>query len=339
MRLSQMLNVIDSHTAGEPARIVVGGIPVLKGKTVAEKKQYLIDHKDNLRKSIMLEPRGHNAMFGAFLIPATSDEADFGIIFMDTGGYLNMCGHNTIAAVTAIVETGMVDIDEDTREKNVTLETPAGLVHATAHLDSPYHVKNVSFRNVPAFLYKKDVIVDVPDVGKVKMDISFGGSFFAILDIEQLNETIDSSNAEKLDSIGMKILKAVNEQVKVQHPTLDYINTVDLVEMYSKHPQSEDATMQNVVVFGDGQVDRSPCGTGTSAKLATLFAKGEIGINEKFVYESILNTEFTGRVIEKVSIGGVDAITPEITGSAYITGFNTLLFDPSDPLSNGFELK
>ena len=298
MRLSQMLNVIDSHTAGEPARIVVGGIPVLKGKTVAEKKQYLIDHKDNLRKSIMLEPRGHNAMFGAFLIPATSDEADFGIIFMDTGGYLNMCGHNTIAAVTAIVETGMVDIDEDTREKDVTLETPAGLVHATAHLDSPYHVKNVSFRNVPAFLYKKDVIVDVPDVGKVKMDISFGGSFFAILDIEQLNETIDSSNAEKLDSIGMKILKAVNEQVKVQHPTLDYINTVDLVEMYSKHPQSEDATMQNVVVFGDGQVDRSPCGTGTSAKLATLFAKGEIGINEKFVYESILNTEFTGRVIK-----------------------------------------
>ena len=171
------------------------------------------------------------------------------------------------------------------------------------------------------------------------MDISFGGSFFAILDIEQLNETIDSSNAEKLDSIGMKILKAVNEQVKVQHPTLDYINTVDLVEMYSKHPQSEDATMQNVVVFGDGQVDRSPCGTGTSAKLATLFAKGEIGINEKFVYESILNTEFTGKVVEKVNIGGVDAITPEITGSAYLTGFNTLLFDPSDPLSNGFELK
>lgn len=338
MKLSRMLSGIDTHTAGEPARVITGGIPKLIGKTIADKKQYLIDHKDDLRKALMLEPRGHSEMFGAFLIPAISDEADFGIIFMDTGGYLNMCGHNTIAAVTAIVETGMVDLDEDTREKDVVLETPAGLIYATAHLDEPFHVKSVSFKNVPSFLYKKDIEIDVPDVGKVKLDVAFGGSFFAIVEIAQLGLKIDRKNSQQLADVGMKILNAANDQIKVQHPTMDYINTIDLVEMWGP-AQSDDATLQNVVVFGDGEVDRSPCGTGTSAKLATLFARNQIDIDEKFVYESILNTKFSGRVVEKTTIGGLDAIIPEITGSAYITGFNTFLFDPSDPLSGGFELK
>ncbi|BDR57610.1 proline racemase family protein [Xylocopilactobacillus apicola] len=338
MKISRMLSGIDSHTAGEAARIITGGIPKLKGKTIAEKKQYLIEEKDDLRKALMLEPRGHDEMFGAFLIPAVSDEADFGIIFMDTGGYLNMCGHNTIAAVTAIVETGMVDVSENDREKEVVLEAPAGIIHATAHLDEPYHVQSVSFRNVPAFLLKRDVEINVAELGSIKLDVSFGGSFFAILPIAELNLKIEKNNSNQLAEIGMKILKAANEQIPVQHPAMDYINTIDLVEMYGE-PQSSDATMQNVVVFGDGQVDRSPCGTGTSAKLATLYAKKQIGLNEPFVYESILNTKFVGRVVEETSIGGVNAIIPEITGSAYLTGFNTFLFDPSDPLSGGFTLK
>lgn len=333
-----MLSGIDTHTAGEAARLITGGIPKLKGKTIAEKKQYLIDYKDDLRKSLMLEPRGHKEMFGAFLIPAVSEEADFGIIFMDTGGYLNMCGHNTIAAITAIVETGMVDVSADDREKEVVLEAPAGIIHATAHLDTPYHVSSVSFKNVPAFLYKQDVAITVPDIGQVTVDVSFGGSFFAIVKAADLGVTIDRQNSQQLADVGMKVLKAANEQIEVQHPTMDYIHTIDLVEMYGQ-PQSEDATLQNVVVFGDGEVDRSPCGTGTSAKLATLYAKHQIGMNEKFVYESILNTKFVGRVVEETSIGGLAAITPEITGSAYITGFNTFLFDPKDSLSGGFTLK
>lgn len=338
MKLSRMLSGIDTHTAGEAARIITGGIPKLPGKTIAEKKQYLIDHKDTLRTSLMLEPRGHNEMFGAFLIPAVSDEADFGIIFMDTGGYLNMCGHNTIAAVTAIVETGMVDVSEDDREKEVVLEAPAGIIRCVAHMSEPFKVDSVSFKNVPSFLYKRDVTINVPDIGEVKLDVSFGGSFFAILPIAEINRKIESNNASELANVGMKILRAANEQITVQHPTMSYINSIDLVEMYGD-PKDDDSTMQNVVVFGDGQVDRSPCGTGTSAKLATLYAKGELKIDEPFVYESILGTKFRGRVVEEAKAGDYDAIIPEVTGSAYITGFNTFLFDPRDPLSNGFELK
>ena len=338
MKFNKMLSAIDSHTAGEAARIIIGGIPKLKGNTIAEEKQYLIDHHDDLRKSIMLEPRGHGAMFGAFLVPAKNPQADFGIIFMDTGGYLNMCGHNTIAAVTAIVENGMVDVKATDREKEVVLEAPAGIIRATAHLSEPFVVDSVSFKNVPAFLYKKDVTINVPDLGQIKLDVSFGGSFFAILPIKEVNEKIEPKNSEKLAEVGMKILKAANEQIKVQHPTMPYINTIDLVEMYGE-PKSKDATMQNVVVFGDGQVDRSPCGTGTSAKMATLYAKHELGLHEKFVYESILNTKFTGQVLEETKVGNQKAVIPEVTGSAYITGFNTLLFDPKDPLYEGFILK
>ena len=338
MKFNRMLSVIDSHTAGEAARIVIGGIPKLEGNTIAEEKQYLIDHHDDLRKSIMLEPRGHSEMFGAFLVPAKNPEADFGIIFMDTGGYLNMCGHNTIAAVTAIVETGMVDVKETDRENEVVLEAPAGIIRATAHMSEPFVVDSVSFQNVPAFLYKKDVTIDVPELGKITLDVSFGGSFFAILPVEEVKENISPENSSKLAEIGMKILHAANEQIKVQHPTMPYIHTIDLVEMYGD-PKSEDATKQNVVVFGDGQVDRSPCGTGTSAKMATLYAKGELGLNEKFVYESILQTKFVGRVLKETTIGDQKAVIPEVTGSAYITGFNTLLFDPHDPLSGGFNLK
>ncbi|MFD1472622.1 proline racemase family protein [Companilactobacillus mishanensis] len=338
MQFTKMMTAIDSHTAGEAARIITSGVPRLKGNTIAEKKQYLIDNYDDIRTAVMLEPRGHGEMFGAFLMEPVNPEADYGIVFMDTGGYLNMCGHNTIAAVTAIVETGMVDVEPGATEKKVVLDTPAGLIHATAHLKEGNQVESVSFQNVPSFLYKKDVKVNVPDIGEVTLDISFGGSFFAILPVSEVNEKIEADNSQKLADIGMKILHAVNEQVEVQHPTLSHIKTVDLVEMYGE-PKDAGSTLQNVVIFGDGQVDRSPCGTGTSAKMATLHAKGKLGIDEKFVYESILKTKFYGRVVKETKEGDIPAIIPEVTGSAWITGFNQFVFDPTDPLSNGFELK
>lgn len=337
MQFNKMLTVIDSHTAGEAARVVTSGMPKIPGKTMAEKKQYLIDNYDHIRTSLMLEPRGHNEMFGAFLTEPVHDEADYGIIFMDTGGYLNMCGHNTIAAVTVIVEAGLIDVEEGATEKKVVLDTPAGLIHAVAHITEGQKVESVTFQNVPAFLYKKDVEVDVPDVGKVKLDISFGGSFFAILPVKELGLEIKPENASKLSEVGMKILHAVNEQVEVQHPELDHIKTVDLVEMYGD-PKDEESTLQNVVVFGAGSVDRSPCGTGTSAKLATLYARKELGLDEKFVYESILETKFYGRVVKETKAGDYPAVIPEVTGSAWITGFNNIVFDPTDPLSDGFIL-
>ena len=338
MKLNKMISVIDTHTAGEAARLVTAGIPKIPGKDMVEKKQYFIDHLDDVRKSVMFEPRGHQDMFGAFLLPPTKEEADFGLVFMDTGGYLNMCGHNTIAAVTAAVETGMVDVEEGATEKEVVVETPAGLIYATAKLkDNGAKVKEVSFKNVESFLYKRDVELDVEGIGHIKFDISFGGSFFCIISADQLGLEVKPENASKLKEAGLKIREAVNANIEIQHPTLEHIKTVDLVEIYDK-PSHPEATYKNVVVFGDGNIDRSPCGTGTSAKLATLYAKGELKPGEPFVYESILGTLFKGRIVEERKLADFDAIIPEITGSGYILGFSNYVYDPDDALTYGFLL-
>lgn len=336
MKFSRMLQAIDTHTAGEAARLITGGIPFIPGKTMADKKQYLQDNNDNLRTALMLEPRGHNDMFGAFILAPTIEEAHFGIIFMDAGGYLNMCGHNSIAAVTAAVETGIVP---PTGEEitPVNLDTPAGLVKAKAFMKDDFKVEKVSFENVASFLYKKDQKMDVEGLGTITFDISFGGSFFVIIHASELGLEIKPEFASKISEIGMTVLNKVNETIKMEHPTLSHIKTADLIEIYDK-PTHPDATHKNVVVFGDGQIDRSPCGTGTSAKVATLFAKGELAVGESIVYESILGTLFTGKVLRETELAGYQAIIPEVSGSAYITGFNTFLFDPEDPLSDGFVL-
>lgn len=334
MRAIRTINAVDSHTMGEPTRIVVGGIPVIPGNTMPEKKAYLEKNLDHIRTAIMHEPRGHKDMFGSIITQPTNKEADLGIIFMDGGGYLNMCGHGSIGALTVAVELGMVEVKEPYTE--VVLEAPAGLVRGKIKVEDG-RAKEVSIVNVPSFLYKHDVVVDVPEVGKLTIDISFGGSFFALVKSSDLGIDICTQNAQKLCDVGMKILKAVNEQVKVQHPTLEHIKSVDLVEIYgpAKNPK---ANLQNVVVFGQGQVDRSPCGTGTSAKLATLYAKGELKMNEEFIYESITGTMFKGRVVGETKVGDYNAVIPEITGSAYITGFNQFIIDPDDPLKYGFTL-
>lgn len=335
MKFSRYIHAIDSHTMGEPTRVVVGGVPNIPGRTLPEKKAYLEENLDYLRRAIMHEPRGHNDMFGSILVQPVSDEADIGIIFMDGGGYLNMCGHGTIGASTIAVESGMVPKVEPFTE--LTLEAPAGLVRVKAAIENG-KVKEVSFRNVPAFLYKEDVKINVPEIGEITLDISFGGSFFAIVDAKQLGIKIIPENATKLKDIGLKIRDIVNKEVEIQHPTLEHIKTVDLVEIYDE-PTNPEATLKNVVIFGEGQVDRSPCGTGTSAKMATLFAKGKLKEGQQFVYESIIGTMFKGRVVGTTKVGDFDAVIPEITGSAYITGFNTFVIDDDDPMKFGFTLK
>ncbi|MGV8984151.1 proline racemase [Clostridium sp.] len=334
MKAMRMINAVDSHTMGEPTRIITGGVPVIPGNTMPEKKEYLEKHLDYLRTAIMLEPRGHNDMFGSIITSPTMKEADLGIIFMDGGGYLNMCGHGSIGAATVVVETGMVPMVEP--YTNLTLEAPAGLVKAKVKVEDG-RVKEVSIANVPSFLYKENVQLDVPELGKITFDISFGGSFFALVKATELDIDICPENANKLCDAGMKILHEINASIPVQHPLLPHINTVDLVEIYgpAKNPK---ATLQNVVVFGDGQVDRSPCGTGTSAKLAYLYAKGHLKQNEEFVYESIIGTMFKGKVLSEVQVGEFKGVIPEITGSAYITGFNQFVIDEEDPLKYGFKL-
>lgn len=328
------IHAVDSHTMGEPTRIIVGGVPKIPGKTMAEKKMYLEKHMDNIRTAVMLEPRGHNDMFGSIITAPVNEEADFGIIFMDGGGYLNMCGHGSIGAVTVAIETGMVEAIEPITE--VTMDTPAGLIKAKAKVERG-KVKEVSIVNVPSFHYMKDVKINVPNVGKVTLDISFGGSFFAIVDAQQLGVEVKPKNTQKLIDLGLIIRKIINDTIKVQHPILKHINRVDLVEIFDK-PANKEADLKNVVVFGQGQIDRSPCGTGTSAKLATLYSKGKLKIGEYFVYESILGTIFKGRILGTTKVQNYEAVIPEITGSAYLTGFSHFVIDPEDPVKYGFVL-
>lgn len=334
MKFSRSIHAVDSHTMGEPTRVVVGGVPQIPGKTMPEKKKYLEDHLDYLRTAIMLEPRGHNDMFGSIMTAACSPEADFGIIFMDGGGYLNMCGHGSIGAATIAVETGIVPMKEPVTEVN--MEAPAGLIRAKVDVKNG-KVQSVSIVNVPAFLYKADQQIDLPGYGKITFDISFGGSFFAIVPAKQLNIKLLPENADKLKVLGIQIRDIINKEIKIQHPVLEHIKTVDLVEFFDETDNPK-ANLRNVVVFGQGQVDRSPCGTGTSAKLATLHAKGKLKQGEKFVYESIASTLFTGEIVGVTKVGEYDAVIPQITGSAYITGFCQYVIDEDDPVKHGFRL-
>ncbi len=325
---------IDTHTMGEPTRIIVDGTPPILGTTMMEKKKYLEENLDHIRTMAIHEPRGHKDMFGAIITEPFHEEAQMGVIFMDSGGYLNMCGHGSIGVITMLIEEGFIEAEEPITYVN--LDTPAGLIKAKARVKKR-KVQEVSIINVPSFLYKSDIEVEVPSLGKVPLDIAFGGSFFALVDAANIGVNLSLENTEKLIKYGLAIRDTINENITVVHPTNPSINRVDLVEIYDK-PTSDEADLKNVVVFGRGQIDRSPCGTGTSAKLATLYAKGKIKINELFVYESITGTKFYGRILEETKVGDYDAVIPEITGKAFITNYGYLIADEEDMFKYGFAL-
>lgn len=324
---------IDSHTMGEPTRVILDGYPDLKGKSMMERKHFLAKNYDNYRTALMLEPRGHKDMFGAIITKPISTEADLGVIFMDSGGYLNMCGHGSIGTATIAVEAGLVSVTEPYTD--VVLETPAGIIKTNVKVKNGKAIE-VSIFNVPAFLYKENIELDICGYGEFHVDIAFGGSFFALIDTEKLNIEIKPENINVLTDLGMKILKKINSTIKIEHPYLD-ITTVDLVEFYGK-PTNPKANLKNVVIFGESQVDRSPCGTGTSAKVATLYAQGKLALGEEFIYESITGSMFKGIATKELIINGYKAIIPRITGSAYITGMNRIVLDKDDPLEYGFLL-
>lgn len=332
-RFEAAFTVVDSHTVGEFTRIVLSGFPELEGDTMMERKNFLVNHCDDYRTALMLEPRGHHDMFGAIVTEPISPEADLGVIFMDTGGYLNMCGHGTIGTATVAVETGLVPVTEPYTE--VVLEAPAGIIRTKVKVENGKAVE-VTLTNVPAFLYKDNLTVEVDGV-TIPYCISFGGSFFALVDASKLGYNIGPSAVPALQKLGMKMLEKINKEVQVQHPTLD-ITTVDLVEFYGPTPNPENADMRNVVIFGEAQADRSPCGTGTSAKLATLYAWDEIKVGEEFRYESFTGSVFRGVIKEETTIADYKAVIPQITGSAYITGLGTYVIDPTDPLKYGFSI-
>lgn len=327
------IKTIDSHTMGEPTRIIYAGFPELRGNTVMEKKQDLIANWDHLRTALMMEPRGHRDMFGALLVQPISPEADLGVIFMDCGGCLNMCGHGSIGVCAMSVETGLVKVTEP--YTNVTLETPSGLIHAKVLVENG-RAREVSFENVPAFMYLENQEITISGGRKIPFDIVFGGSFFALVDADAMGLVLEPENGTELAELGMEIRREINRTVHVQHPNLD-ITTVDLVEFYTEHA-APGADIRNCVVFGDEQVDRSPCGTGTSAKLAALYAKGKLALGHEIVCEGITGSRFKGAALRETSCGPYRAITPKITGRAYITGLNRWVFPEDDPLRSGFLL-
>ncbi len=329
------IQAIDTHTAGESTRIIYDGIAPLQGKSMMEKKAFMEKEYDHLRTALMLEPRGHHDMLGAVLCEPVHAQCACGVIFIDTGGFLNMCGHGTIGVATMLVETGLVKVQEPYTD--IDLDMPAGIIRARVTVKEGKAVA-VSFVNVPSFVYmdKAQVTVDGQDI---PFTIAFGGSFFALVDTQKVlgMACIGAKDVPFLTALGAKIRTAINDTIAVQHPTLP-INTVDLVEFYGPSAHPEQAHMRNVVIFGEVQADRSPCGTGTSAKLAHLYAQGKIQLEEDFVYESFLGTRFQGRILETCTVGAYSAIIPQITGSASITGHATYLIAPDDPLKYGFSV-
>jgi proline racemase/trans-L-3-hydroxyproline dehydratase len=327
-----ILTTIDTHTAGEPTRVVVAGVPYLHG-TMAQKRRQLQEEYDSIRTTLMHEPRGHADMFGAIIVEPERPEADIGVVFMDTGGYLAMCGHGSIGVVVTALTTGLVPLEEPTTR--VLMDTPAGLVSARAQVEDG-RIGRVAVENVPAFLHRSDVEIDTPS-GPVQLDISFGGNFFALVPAKSLGLEVKLAHLPELIAAGMAIRAAIDEQVEVAHPTQPHINAVDLVEIY-EDLDGEEVDCRNVVVFGEAQADRSPCGTGTSAKMAALYAKGKLDLQRPFVNESIIGTRFIGRLLREETVGGLTGVVPEISGNAYVTGFQQFVVDPRDPLKFGFHL-
>ncbi|MBM7553597.1 proline racemase family protein [Thalassobacillus pellis] len=332
MNFTNVVQTIETHTFGEPTRVINGGLLKLPGNTVAEQRDYMAEHYEWFRNSLIQEPRGHRDMFGAILLPPLRNDVDFGVIYMDNTNFLNMCGHATIGVATAIVETGLVKVKEP--ETELVLETPAGLVYPTVKVNNN-RVESVRFKNVPGFLEKQDVAIHVEGLGEITVDISFGGNYFAWVDIDQLGEELHVSNGSRLKSIAKLIKAEVNKQVKVQHPTKPYINKIDIVTFFGK-PTLPEATYKNVHVFSDRQADRSPGGTGTTAMVARKVGRKEMEIGEQVVCEGFVGGTFIGKALENTKLGDQDAVITEITGSAFITGFNNIMIDPHDPFKHGF---
>lgn len=331
-QFSQIISAIDTHTEGEPTRIVLSGLPSIRGTTMADKWAYARENMDHLRRALMHEPRGHRDMFGAILTSPCMPEADFGLMFMDSGGFLTMCGHGTIGTVMMLLEMGMVEAKEP--ETVVIFDTPAGLVKAHAVVE---HGKacRAWIENVPAFLLKADVPVEVEGLGVITVDIAFGGNFFALISSDQIGVSLEPRRVKDLVDIGLRVRDAVNQQVPVEHPIEKHINKVELTEITGP-PIHPEAHARNIMIFGEGSVDRSPCGTGTCARMAEMYAKGQLKLGEPFVHESIIGSLFHGELLREEKVGPLTAVVPRIGGTAYITGIQHFVIDPADPMKYGF---
>jgi trans-L-3-hydroxyproline dehydratase len=334
---ARVITTLDTHAAGEPLRIVTGGYPDLPGATILERRRYAREHHDDLRRALMWEPRGHADMYGCILTPPVSPEANFGVLFLHNEGYSTMCGHGVIALVTGLVETGAFPASGE--QTPVNLDTPAGLVRAVAHVEPDGRIARVSFRNVPSFVYAPDLELDVPPYGRLRVDVVFGGAFYVYLDAAQVGLAVVPEQTRDLVAAGEAIKRAVNATLTIHHPEAD-----DLGFLYGTiltgSPEDQAHTTRNICVFANAEVDRSPTGTGVSGHVALLATRGELHEGEEITVESILGAQsiFAGRIAERAQVGQFTAVTPEVSGTAFITGRSEFILDPHDALGAGFLL-
>ncbi|UFT98821.1 proline racemase family protein [Radiobacillus kanasensis] len=333
MKLDKLVTTIDTHTGGNPTRTILSGAPKLVGNTMSDRMLYMKKHYDWFRQVLMNEPRGHDIMSGAILQEPCHPEADIGVIYIETGGYLPMCGHDTIGFCTALIESGLIEYEEPLTV--LTLDTPAGLVTVDIEIENG-KAKTVSFKNVPSFFYKK-VDVDVDGIGKVTVEIGYGGNFYGIVSADKINLSLQKSNASEIIEKAIAIRREVNRNIEVVHPENAFIKGLTHIEFYTS-PEHPEAHVKNTVVVPPGGIDRSPCGTGTSAKMSILFAKGELGLNEEFIHESIVGSIFRGYITEVTNVSDFPATINYIGGSAWVTGHHQFLLDYDDPQWKGFLL-
>jgi len=333
------ITTLEVHTAGEPLRIVTGGLPPIPGDTILEKRRFAKENLDALRTTLMWEPRGHADMYGAILTEPVTPDGDCGVLFLHNEGYSTMCGHGILGLAMAGVEAGAVPHGSVSEDGTLTLrlDTPAGRVTAHAKREEG-RIREASFLNVPSFVYALDQRVEVPGVGTVRYDVAFGGAFYAFCDAREMGVSLEPDNFREIMDVGRRVKLAVADALPILHPFEE-----DLGFLYGTilvgDPGDPVHHSRNVCVFADGEVDRSPTGTGVSARAALHFFRGELALGEPFTVESILGTTFTGQAVERAQFGPHEAVVPRVSGTSHITGRNEILVDPEDPLWRGFILR
>lgn len=324
---------IDAHTCGNPVRLVAGGGPQLEGDNMAEKRLHFLSDYDWIRKGLMFEPRGHDMMSGSILYPPSDPDNDTGILFIETSGCLPMCGHGTIGSVTIMIQEGLVEPREPGK---LRLETPAGLVLVEYEKEGE-RVSSVKLKNVASYLAAENLEVECPDLGTLTFDVGYGGNFYAIIDPQENFPGLQEYRADELISWSRELRKRINEAHDFVHPEDERISGLSHI-MWTGDTIDPDATARNAVFYGDKAIDRSPCGTGTSARLAQWAAKGKLEKGDEFIHESIIGSKFIGRIEEHTTVGDKPAIVPSIEGWARITGYNTITIDDDDPYAHGFQV-
>ena len=335
MHFDRVYSTVECHTAGEPLRIVTSGIPFIPGATILERRSWVREHLDHVRRALMHEPRGHADMYGCYVTPPVTPEADLGVIFMHNEGYSTMCGHGVIALAAVAVATGMVPASAP--ETRVGLDTPAGFVEAFVEWDGR-RTGRTRFLNVPSFLYRRDLVVDTPGFGSLTVDVAFGGAFYAYLEAEQAGLTVRPADYRALIQLGDEVKHAVEAAIEVVHPLEPALHGI-YGTIIAGPPSAPGADQANVCVFADREVDRSPTGTGTAGRVAQLHARGLLPLGREFVNESIIGTRFTGRVVEQTMVGDFPAVVPEVSGQGHIVGFCQWVVDADDPVAEGFFLR